>query len=243
MIRADGRHPDQLRPVNIQPGYLSFADGSALITLGDTTVLCSASIEERVPAFLRGSGKGWVTAEYAMLPRSTHTRTPRETRNGGRASEIQRLVGRSLRAICRLDLLGERTVIIDCDVIQADGGTRTAAITAAYVALHQALSSLQARGEISEHPLSTAIAATSAGIVEGTALLDLAYSEDSQAEVDFNLVITEAGEIIEVQGTGEEHPFSRDTMDNLIDLAYGGIGQLFEAQKSALATIKIQRGK
>ena len=236
MLRADGRQPNELRPVQIQPGFLSFAEGSSLMTLGRTTVLCAATVETRLPAFLKGTGQGWVTAEYAMLPRSTHTRTPREARGGGRASEIQRLVGRSLRAACRLDLLGERTIMIDCDVIQADGGTRTAAVTAAYVALHQAISELQRTGELTTQPLRTAVAATSAGIVDDTPILDLAYEEDSRAGVDLNLVMTEEGTLVEVQGTAEGHPFGRNDMNRLLDLAQTGVKQLFKAQRQALDT-------
>ena len=233
MIRSDGRRPDQLRPVRIQPGYLAFAEGSALITIGETSVLCAVTVEDRVPLFARGSGSGWVTAEYGMLPRSTQTRIPRD-RGGGRIFEIQRLVGRSLRAVCRLDLLGERTFVADCDVIQADGGTRTAAITGAYVALRQALLGLKERGDLETIPLRCPVAATSAGVVEGIPLLDLNYEEDSGAEVDFNVVMTEKGEMVEVQGTGESRPFSRDAMNQLLDLAQGGIRQLFEAQTVAL---------
>ena len=236
MIRSDGRNPEQLRPVTIEPGYLLYAEGSALIKTGNTAVLCAATVEDGVPQFARGTGSGWVTAEYSMLPRSTQTRTRRErNRTGGRTAEIQRLIGRSLRSICRLDLLGERTFIVDCDVIQADGGTRTAAITGAYVALTLALHKLAEDGSLPSVPLRCAVAATSAGVIEGTPVLDLNYEEDAGAEVDFNVVMTEEGELVEVQGTGESHPFTRQAMDELLSLAEGGIRSLFEVQKAALA--------
>ncbi len=238
MIRADGRRPDQLRPVRIQPSYLAFAEGSALIEMGNTTVICALTVESRVPPFARGSGSGWVTAEYGMLPRSTQTRTPRD-RASGRTYEIQRLIGRSLRAVTRLDLLGERTFLVDCDVLQADGGTRTAAVTGAYVALSQALHKLVGAGDLATVPLRCAVAAVSAGVVEGIPLLDLNYEEDSRAEVDFNVVMTEEGELVEIQGTGESRPFSRRAMDELLDLAERGIHQLFEVQKQALAEAEI----
>jgi ribonuclease PH len=236
MIRSDGRRADELRPVSIEPGYLLYAEGSALIKTGNTAVLCAATVEDGVPSFARGSGSGWITAEYGMLPRSTQTRTGRErTRTGGRTSEIQRLIGRSLRSICRLDLLGERTFVIDCDVIQADGGTRTAAITGACVALSQALHKLVLDGTLPSFPLRCAVAATSAGVVEGMSALDLNYEEDAGAEVDFNVVMTEEGELVEVQGTGESHPFTREAMDELLSLTEGGIRRLFEVQRAALA--------
>ena len=235
MIRADGRRPDQLRPVSIAPGYLAHAEGSALIEMGNTAVLCAVSVEDRVPRFTLGSGSGWITAEYGMLPRSTLTRTPRETsRTSGRTSEIQRLIGRSLRSVAQLDLLGERTFVVDCDVIKADGGTRTAAITGAYIALRQALQKLNDAGAIASMPLRCAVAAVSAGLVDGAALLDLNYEEDARAAVDFNVVMTEEGELVEVQGTGESHPFTHDTMKELLALAEAGIRHLFEAQKAAL---------
>jgi ribonuclease PH len=239
MTRTDGRRPDQLRPVSITTGYLPWAEGSALIDLGGTQVLCAASIEDRVPQFLRGSGSGWVTAEYGMLPRSTKERMGREAAQGrpsGRTQEIQRLIGRALRAVTNLDILGERTFTIDCDVLRADGGTRTAAITGSYVALHLAFQSLVAAGKLSSVPMSTAVAATSAGIVEGEALLDLCYEEDARAEVDFNVVMTGDGRFVEVQGTAEGTPFSREEMDGLLRLAEGGIRELLEAQKAALAS-------
>ncbi len=236
MIRSDGRRPDDLRPVNVEPGYLLYAEGSALIKTGNTAVLCAATVDDGVPPFVRGSGSGWITAEYGMLPRSTQTRTGRErTRTGGRTSEIQRLIGRSLRSVCRLDLLGERTFVVDCDVIQADGGTRTAAITGAYVALSQAMHKLVQDGSLPAFPLRCAVAATSAGVVEGMPLLDLNYEEDAGAEVDFNVVMTEEGELVEVQGTGESHPFTRQAMDELLSLAESGIRRLFDVQRAALA--------
>jgi ribonuclease PH len=236
MIRSDGRAPDQLRPVTIEPGYLLYAEGSALIKTGNTSVLCSATVEDGVPQFARGTGAGWITAEYGMVPRSTQTRIRRErARTGGRTSEIQRLIGRSLRSVCQLDLLGERTIIVDCDVLQADGGTRTAAITGAYVALAPALHKLREADAIAAFPLRCAVAATSAGVVEGTPILDLNYEEDAAAEVDFNVVMTEEGELVEVQGTGESHPFTRATMDDLLGLAESGVRQLFDVQKAALA--------
>lgn len=241
MKRADGRAWDELRPIRITPGFQSFAEGSALIELGKTLVLCSVSVEERVPNFIREIGGGWITAEYAMLPRSTTTRTPRDSSLGrvaGRNQEIQRLIGRSLRAITDLKVLGERTLTIDCDVIQADGGTRTAAITGSYVALHQALQTLVNMGVISSIPLKSAVAATSAGIVHSYMLLDLCYDEDSNAEVDFNVVMTSKGEFVEVQGTAEAKPFSKETIDSLLSLAEKGIKQLFQAQQSALEALK-----
>jgi ribonuclease PH len=241
MKRADGRAWDELRAVKITPGFQTFAEGSALIELGKTRVLCSVSAEERVPAFLRGEGTGWITAEYAMLPRSTVTRTPRDSslgRVGGRNQEIQRLIGRSLRAIADLTALRERTLVIDCDVIQADGGTRTAAITGAYVALHQALQNLASIGLISSNPLQAAVAATSVGIVHNYMMLDLCYDEDCSADVDFNVVMTSNGEFVEVQGTAESKPFTKETIDSLLSLAEKGIKQLFEAQQAALESIK-----
>ncbi len=237
MKRADGRAWDELRPVKITPGYQSFAEGSALIELGKTQVLCSASVEERVPGFLKGQGTGWVTAEYSMLPRATVTRTPRDSSRGrvaGRSQEIQRLIGRSLRAVTDLTALGERTLIIDCDVIQADGGTRTAAITGSYVALHQAMQTLVNMGILSSIPLESAVAATSVGIVHGYQLLDLCYDEDSNAEVDFNAVMTSQGKFVEVQGTAEINPFSKETIDSLLSLAEKGINQLFQVQQAVL---------
>jgi len=236
MIRSDGRRPTDLRPITITPNYLDNAEGSVMIDMGGTRVLCAVTIEDRVPRFAIGSGSGWITAEYGMLPRSTHTRTPRERSAGsGRTAEIQRLIGRSLRSVAHLDLLGERTFTVDCDVIKADGGTRTASITGAYVALALAMQTLVAKGSIRTIPLRCAVAAVSAGIVDGTPLLDLPYEEDSRASLDFNLVMTEAGEFVEVQGTGESHPFTRQEMNEIIDLGESGIRQLFEFQKQSLA--------
>jgi ribonuclease PH len=240
MSRIDGRAPDQLRPLTIQPGYLAFAEGSALVTLGKTVVLCAVSVEDRQPGFLRGTTRGWVTAEYAMLPRSTQTRSQRESvqgRIGGRTHEIQRLIGRSLRAVVDLDVLGERTFAIDCDVLQADGGTRTASITGAYVAVVQAMSKLVADGVYESLPIRTPVAATSVGIVEGAPLLDLAYEEDSTAEVDFNVVMTGEQRFVEVQGTAEHGTFDRLGMDALLALAQKGIEDSFAVQRQALEAI------
>ncbi|MFC1932259.1 ribonuclease PH [Chloroflexota bacterium] len=237
MKRADGRGWDELRPVRVIPGFQSFAEGSALIELGKTRVLCSVSVEERVPAFLRGAGSGWVTAEYDMLPRSTVTRTTRDSSRGkvgGRNQEIQRLIGRSLRAVTDLTALGERTLIVDCDVLQADGGTRTAAITGAYVALYQAMQALANMGILSSIPLKSAVAATSVGIVHSYRLLDLCYDEDFNAEVDFNVVMTSQGEFVEVQGTAEGKPFTKESIDSLLSLAEKGIRELFQIQQAAL---------
>jgi len=235
--RVDGRAYDELRPLKIIPGYQSFAEGSALIKLGKTHVLCAVSMEDRVPPFLKGSGTGWVTAEYAMLPRSTVTRNPRDSTQGhvgGRNQEIQRLIGRSLRAVTDMSALGERTLIVDCDVIQADGGTRTAAITSAYVALHLAAEKLMQMGIISSMPLKSAVAATSVGIVNSYMMADLCYDEDSQAAVDFNIVMTSKGEFVEVQGTAEGKPFTRQSIDDLLALAEKGIQQLFTVQQEVL---------
>ncbi len=237
MKRADGRAWDELRPIKISPGFQSFAEGSALIELGKTQVLCSVSVEERVPGFLRGGGGGWITAEYSMLPRATVTRSPRDSSLGrvaGRSQEIQRLIGRSLRAVADLPALGERTLVVDCDVLQADGGTRTAAITGSYVALYQAMQTLVNMGVISSIPLKSAVAATSVGITHSYKLLDLCYDEDYNAEVDFNVVMTNQGEFVEVQGTAEGKPFTRETIDSLISLAEKGIKELFQIQQAAL---------
>ena len=241
MKRADGRAYDKLRPVKITTGFQSFAEGSALIELGKTRVLCSVSVEDRVPNFIREMGGGWITAEYAMLPRSTVTRTTRDSSVGrvtGRNQEIQRLIGRSLRAVADLDALGERTLIVDCDVIQADGGTRTAAITGSYVALYQAMQNLVNMGILSHIPLKSAVAATSVGIVHSYMLLDLCYDEDCKAEADFNVVMTSKGEFVEIQGTAETKPFSKQAVDSILALAQKGIEQLFQIQQSALETIK-----
>jgi len=233
MTRIDDRSPSQLRPVRLTVDYLDYAEGSVVIEAGKTRVLCAASIEEKVPPFLEGKGQGWVTAEYSMLPRATHTRSPRERdgRVSGRTQEIQRLIGRSLRAAVDLDKLGPRTITLDCDVLQADGGTRTASITGAYVALHRACSQLINKGLLSVHPVRTAVAAVSVGVVGGDIMLDLCYEEDSRADVDFNVVMTAEHEFIEVQGTGEGGVFSHATMDSLVKLAEQGISELLEVQK------------
>jgi ribonuclease PH len=235
--RADGRAPGQLRPVKLTPGFTKHAEGSVLIEMGETRVLCTASVEEKVPSFLVGSGRGWVTAEYGMLPRSTHTRSEREASKGrqsGRTHEIQRLIGRSLRAVTKLEALGERSIWIDCDVLQADGGTRTASITGAYVALVIAIRALEARGALVAGAITGAVAAVSAGIVRGVPCVDLAYEEDSRAEVDMNFVMTDAGKFVELQGTAEGAPFTRADADRLADMAWEGIRELFAAQRNAL---------
>ncbi|MGE0155924.1 MAG: ribonuclease PH [Geobacter sp.] len=232
------RNNQQLRPVTITRHFIKHPEGSVLVEFGDTRVICTASIEETVPPFLRGKGTGWVTAEYSMLPRATHTRSPREAAKGkqsGRTLEIQRLIGRSLRAVTDMTLLGERTVYLDCDVIQADGGTRTASITGAYVALADAVASLQQRGLLVVNPLKEAVAAVSVGMVDGQPLLDLDYHEDSGAEVDMNFVMTSSGRFVEVQGTAEAEPFTIDQMDAMRSLAMDGIRQLFDLQQEALA--------
>jgi ribonuclease PH len=237
MTRSDGRPADSLRPLKIEIGYLDHAEGSALITVGKTRVLCAVSVEDRQPPFLRGTTRGWVTAEYSMLPRSTHTRSQRESvagRIGGRTHEIQRLIGRSLRAVVDLDVLGERTFAIDCDVLQADGGTRTASITGAYVALVQAMAKIVQQGAYAKLPIRTPVAATSVGVVNGVPLLDLAYDEDSTAEVDFNVVMTGERRFVEVQGTAEHGTFDREAMDALLSLAQKGIEDSFAAQRAVL---------
>src|SRR6266849_3267819 len=236
-MRSDNRAPNQLRDTTLTPDYLPHAEGSVFIEAGRTKVICTASLEERVPPFLRNTGKGWVTAEYGMLPRATSTRMQREATSGkvgGRTQEIQRLIGRSLRAVTNLPALGERTVWIDCDVIQADGGTRTASITGAFVALALALEKLRERDVLRAIPLSDYVAATSVGIVDGEALLDLAYDDDSRAEVDMNIVKTGDGRFIEVQGTAEAMPFGRDSLITLLDLADHGITQLVEKQRAII---------
>ncbi len=238
--RNDARPPDQLRPTLLTPHYLEHPEGSVLMEAGRTRVICTASIEDKVPPFLRGSGKGWVTAEYGMLPRATSTRTTREASRGrpsGRTQEIQRLIGRSLRAVTTLEALGERTVWIDCDVIQADGGTRTAAITGSFVALVFALRGLRDRGAIARLPLTDHVAAISVGVVGGSPLLDLAYEEDSNAEVDMNVVMTGDGRFIEVQGTAEGAPFSRTSHDALLALAETGIRRLVEMQRDLVGAL------
>ncbi len=238
MKRVDGRAYNELRPLNIVLDYQDFAEGSVIIEMGRTRVLCSVSVEEKVPLFLKGSGSGWVTAEYSMLPRSTHTRTPRDLATGrvsGRGQEIQRLIGRSLRAITDLSQLGERTLIVDCDVLQADGGTRTAAITGAYIALSKAVKKLNDMGIVAGNPLKSAVAAVSVGIVKNHILLDLCYDEDCNAEADFNIVMTGKGEFVEIQATAEGKPYSRQTLDSVLSLAEEGIHRLFRVQQDALA--------
>jgi ribonuclease PH len=233
-MRLDKRAPDQLRPVKVTPDYLLTAEGSTLIEIGNTRVLCAASIEDAVPGFLRGTGKGWVTAEYSMLPRSTATRTAREVSKGrasGRTMEIQRLIGRSLRAVMDLDVLGERSVILDCDVLQADGGTRTAAITGAYIALASAVGKLLKFGTLKKSPIRDSVAATSAGLVGGVPMLDLCYQEDSRAEVDMNVVMTGSGRLVEVQATAETTPFDEAQLAALLALARKGIGELLVIQR------------
>jgi ribonuclease PH len=228
------RAPDQLRPVSLEPGFTRHAEGSCLVKFGDTHVLCTASLDEGVPGFLRGSGKGWVTAEYGMLPRSTHSRMRREAAAGkqsGRTQEIQRLVGRSLRAIVDLGALGERQIVIDCDVLQADGGTRTASITGGFVALHQCVAYMKKTGMVTKPVIKDHVAAISCGIVKGAALLDLDYDEDSTAETDANFVMTGGGGLVEIQGTAEGAPFSDEQFTELLRLARKGIGELIEAQK------------
>ena len=237
VARARGRGMNELRPVGIEAGTLRHAEGSALITAGDTQVLCAASVEVGVPRFLRGTGSGWVTAEYGMLPRATHTRSDREARQGrqsGRSQEIQRLIGRSLRAVMDLDALGEQTITVDCDVIQADGGTRTAAITGGWVALAMAIDWLQRGGALASDPLRTQVAAISVGTSGGEALLDLDYSEDSQAEADFNVVQLGTGQLVEVQGTAERAPYSRGDLDRVLSLAEAGIRELLELQRETI---------
>ena len=233
--RTDNRTHDQIRNTKITPNISPYAEGSALIEVGGTKVICTASVEDRVPMFLRNKGLGWVTAEYAMLPRATNTRTQRETqRPSGRTQEIQRLIGRSLRAVVDTKLLGERQIYLDCDVIQADGGTRCASITGAYVALALACRKLLKQGTIKTSPLLSEVAAVSVGIIEGTPILDLAYGEDSTADVDMNVVCTGLGKFIELQGTAEREPFSREQMDQMLILADIGVNKLFEIQRNAL---------
>jgi len=238
-MRADGRQPDDLRPVSFLRDFTEFAPGSVLVSMGRTRVLCTASIEERVPPWMRGKGSGWLTAEYSMLPGSTSERSNREVNRGkpsGRTQEIQRLIGRSLRSVTDLVMTGERQVVLDCDVLQADGGTRTASISGAYVAAHDAFSRLVAAGKIGAHPMSTACAAVSVGLVDGVGLLDLDYSEDVRAGVDMNVVMTSTGRFVEVQGTAEGLAFSRGELDELLGLAEHGIAAVLEAQAEVLAT-------
>jgi ribonuclease PH len=237
-MRPSGRAADQLRPITIETGFSKYAEGSCLIKFGETHVLCCASVEEKVPPFLRNTGKGWVTAEYGMLPRSTHSRTDREAARGkqsGRTHEIQRLIGRSLRSVTDLQKMGEMQVRIDCDVIQADGGTRTASITGAWVALHLAFAKIVAAGKLAAIPLTDHLAAVSCGLYQGHAVLDLDYAEDSTAQADSNFVLTGTGGIVEIQGTAEERPFDRAQFNALLDLAIKGVNELVEAQKQAIA--------
>jgi ribonuclease PH len=239
MTRVDGRRPDELRPVTIETGVQRYAEGSALIAFGDTRVLCAATVEANVPRWRQGAGKGWLTAEYAMLPRATSERSPRESargRIGGRTHEIQRLIGRALRSVVDLRALGEHTILVDCDVLQADGGTRTAAITGAWVAVAQALNGLVAAGRLKALPRLDRLAAVSVGIVDATPLLDLCYAEDSRAETDCNVVLAGDGRFVEVQGTAEGAPFSRAELDALLDLAVTGCQELFSAQAAALSS-------
>lgn len=242
--RSDQRKPDQMRPVNIIPDFISTAEGSALIEVGNTRVICTASIEETVPGWMRNTGRGWVTGEYSMIPRSTLTRTPRESargRVGGRTHEIQRLIGRALRAVVDLKQLGERTVWLDCDVIQADGGTRTASITGAFVALGLAMQKLVEAGTLSAAPLRDYIAATSVGIVDGEILLDLAYEEDSRAEVDLNFVMTGAKKMVEVQATAEQRPFDEDQFTRMLSLARKGVESLIAKQQAILGNLRLRQ--
>jgi ribonuclease PH len=238
-MRIDKRKPDEMRPVEISTGYLKTAEGSCLISVGNTKVLCAASLEDTVPPFLRNSGKGWITAEYAMLPRATSKRTPREVTKGrpsGRTHEIQRLIGRALRSVVDTGALGERTLFLDCDVIQADGGTRTASITGAFVALSIAIRQLLVFGVLKSNPVRDYVAATSVGLVRGEPMLDLCYEEDSQADVDMNVVLTGAGKFVEVQATAEHSPFDDGQMERLISLARGGVAHLIELQRRAIET-------
>ena len=237
-MRSDGRQPDDLRPLTFLRDYTEMAAGSVLVSMGKTRVLCTASVDERVPPWMRGKGTGWVTAEYSMLPGSTPERSNREVNKGkpsGRTQEIQRLIGRALRSVCDMKLMGERQILVDCDVLQADGGTRTASISGAYVALHDACSRLVAAGRLPANPLTTACAAVSVGVVDAMALLDLDYSEDVRAEVDMNVVMTGSGRFVEVQGTAEGLPFSRAELDDLLGLAEHGIASILDAQAELLA--------
>jgi ribonuclease PH len=239
-MRVDGRQSDQLRSMNITPGFITQAEGSVLIEIGRTRVICTASVEESVPAFLKGSGKGWITSEYSMIPRATNTRTARESSIGkksGRTQEIQRLIGRSMRAAVELEKMGERQIWIDCDVIEADGGTRTASITGAFIALSLAVKKLLASGKIAQNPIRSHVAAVSVGIVGGVPMLDLNYIEDSGADVDFNIIMTDRDEFVEIQGTAERFPFSGGALNQLLDLGRKGIGLLIQAQRKILEEI------
>ena len=236
-MRVDGRLPNQMRPVQIIPGFISQAEGSVLIEVGKTRVICTATVEETVPQFLRGTNKGWITSEYSMIPRATNTRTPRESSIGkksGRTQEIQRLIGRALRASTELEKLGERQIWIDCDVIEADGGTRTASITGAFIALGQAIEGLVVSKKLAASPIRSNVAAISAGIINGVPMLDLNYAEDSAADVDFNIVMTDRGEFVEIQGTAERFPFSAGALNELLDLGRQGIRDLIEIQRKIL---------
>ncbi|MBG9788925.1 ribonuclease PH [Brevibacillus laterosporus] len=241
-MRLDGRSSDQLRPVKITRNYIKHAEGSCLIEVGDTKVICTATLEEKVPPFMRNGGKGWITAEYSMLPRATETRNARESSRGkvgGRTMEIQRLIGRALRSVVKLEAMGERTIWLDCDVIQADGGTRTASITGAFVAMVDAMNTLVTAGTWKELPITDFLAATSVGVVEGVPVLDLNYKEDSSAIVDMNVIMTGAGKYVELQGTGEESPFSTDELMQLLALGQKGIQDLIELQKEVLGEVKL----
>jgi len=243
-IRIDQRQVDQLRPIKITPGFIGNAEGSALVECGNTRIICTASVEDKVPVFLRGSGKGWITAEYGMLPRSTGTRMIRESSRGklsGRTQEIQRLIGRALRAVVDLESLGERTIWIDCDVIQADGGTRTASITGAFISLASALSSLIIAGKLDKPVLLDTVAAVSVGIVEGVPLLDLCYAEDSSADVDMNVIMTGDLKLVEIQGTAEGNSFDRQELDRLLDLAEKGIGEIVAVQSRLVDSLEAER--
>lgn len=245
-MRNDSREPNQLRPVQITTNVNKHAEGSVLIEVGDTKVICTASVEERVPPFMKGQGKGWITAEYSMLPRATHSRNQREAARGkltGRTMEIQRLIGRALRSVVDLSALGERTITLDCDVIQADGGTRTTSITGAFVALALAIAHIGKTASFSKYPIRDYLASVSVGVIQEKALLDLNYEEDSKAKVDMNVVMTGQGKFVEVQGTGEEAPFSRDEMNQLLALAEAGIAELIEKQREALGELADRIGR
>lgn len=245
MLRTDGRKPDELRQVNLIPNCNRYAEGSVMIEFGNTRVICTATVDEKVPPFMKGQGKGWVTAEYAMLPRATQVRNQRESikgKPGGRTMEIQRLIGRALRSVVNLDALGERTITLDCDVIQADGGTRVASITGAFVAMVLAMHRLVKEGKLAKVPVTDYIASVSAGIVNGEARVDLNYEEDSQAQVDLNLVMTGSGAFVEIQGTGEESPFSRDQLDQLLALSETAIRRLIVMQQQVLLDNGVQIG-
>jgi len=236
-MRIDGRKDDQARPIKIMRNYTKYAEGSVLIEAGDTKVICTASIEDKVPVFLKGKGEGWITCEYNMIPRATHTRKPRDITRGkidGRTMEIQRLIGRALRSVVDLRSLGEKTIWIDCDVIQADGGTRTASITGAFVALVDAVNKLHKHAPFEVYPIREFVSAISVGVVNDVKMLDLCYEEDSKAKVDMNIIMTDSGEFVEIQGTGEESPFSREDLNNLLSLGEKGIKQVIQAQKEAL---------